>query len=118
MVLNGKKKSLMRISKKIYYEDSDKRYILEVDVEKFKDSHNLHSDLPFLSERMRIKKWNELICNLYIKKEYVVDIRALKQALNHGMILKVVHRVIQLNQEALLKPYIEKNTKLRTETKK
>ena len=43
--------------------------------------------------------------------------RSLKQALNHGIILKKVHRVIQFNQEAWLKPYIEMNTKLRTETK-
>ena len=52
---------------------------------------------------------------MYDKKEYVVHIRALKQALNHGLILKKVHRVIQFNQEAWLKPYIEMNTKLRTE---
>ena len=43
--------------------------------------------------------------------------RSLKQALNHGLILKNLHRVIQFNQEAWLKPYIEMNTKLRTETK-
>ena len=39
--------------------------------------------------------------------------RALKQALNHGLILKSVHRVIQFNQEAWLKPYIDMNTKLK-----
>ena len=42
---------------------------------------------------------------------------ALKQALNHGLMLKKVHRVIQFNQEAWLKPYIKMNTKLRTEAK-
>ena len=52
------------------------------------------------------------------KKEYVVHIRALKQALNHGLTLKKVHRVNQFNQEAWLKPYIEMNNKLRTEEKK
>ena len=54
---------------------------------------------------------------MYDKNEYVVHIRALKQALNHGLILKKVHRVIHFNQEARLKPYIEMNTKLRTEAK-
>ena len=54
---------------------------------------------------------------MYDKKEYVVHIRALKQALNNGLIFKKVHRVIQFNQKAWLKPYIEMNTKLRTETK-
>ena len=37
--------------------------------------------------------------------------KALKQALNHGLILKKVHRVIQFNQKAWLKPYIDMKTK-------
>ena len=45
------------------------------------------------------------------KENYVVHIRALKQALNRGLILKRVHRVIQFNQKAWLKPYIDLNTK-------
>ena len=66
--------------------------------------HNLHTDLLFLSERMKIKKCNKLVCNLCDNKEYVVHIKALKQALNHGLILKNVQRVIQFNQGAWLKP--------------
>ena len=66
---------------------------------------------------MKIRKCNKLVCNFYDKKEYVVHIRTLRQALNHGLILKKVHRLIQFNQEAWLKPYIETNTKLRTEAK-
>ena len=50
---------------KNYDEDSSKAYILEVNVEYPKDLHNLHSDLPFLSERMKIKKCNKFVCNLY-----------------------------------------------------
>ena len=46
-----------------------------------------------------------------------MHIRALKQTLNHGLILKKLDRVIQFNQETWLKPYIDKNTKLRTEAK-
>ena len=46
-----------------------------------------------------------------------MHIRALKQALNHGLILKKVHKVIQFNQKAWLKPYIDMNTKLRTDAK-
>ena len=41
---------------KKYYEDSDKGYIFEVDAEYPKHLHNLHSDLPFLQERMEINK--------------------------------------------------------------
>ena len=85
---------------KTYDEDSDKGYILEVHVEYPKDSHNLHSNLPFLSERMKIKICNKLVCNLHDKTEHVVHKKALKQALNHGLILKEVNIIIQFNQEA------------------
>ena len=73
---------------KNYDEGSNEVYILEVDVEYLKDLHNLHSHLPFLSKRMKNRKFNKLVCNLYGKKEYVAHIRTLKQALNHGLILK------------------------------
>ena len=102
---------------KKYDEVSDKGYILEVDVEYPKNIRSLHSDLPFLADRMEINKCIKLVCNFYDKKEHVVHIRALKQALNYGLILKKVHRVIEFNQEAWLKPYTEMNIKLRTEAK-
>ena len=47
----------------------------------------------------------------------VVHIRSLKQALNLGLVLKKVFRVIQFNQEAWLKPYIDMNTELRKQAK-
>ena len=77
---------------------------------------NFHSDLPFLPEWNKIKKCNKLVCDVHNKKNYVVHTKALKQALN-GFILTKVHRVIQFNQKAWLKPYIDMNTKLRTEAK-
>ena len=40
---------------KNYDEDSNKEYVLEVDVEYPKNLPNLHSDLPFLAERKKIK---------------------------------------------------------------
>ena len=54
---------------------------------------------------------------LCIIKKHIIHIRALKQALNHGLKLTKVHRVISFRQEAWLKPYIDMNTKLRTEAK-
>ena len=51
------------------------------------------------------------------KENYVIHISALKQALNHGLKLTKVHRVIEFKQEAWLKPYIDMNTKLRTDAK-
>ena len=73
---------------KNYDEDSNKGYFLEVDVQYPKKFHNLYSDLPFLPEKLKIKKYNKLACNVQDKKNYVAQIRALKQALNHGLILK------------------------------
>ena len=77
----------------------------------------MQSDLPFLPERMKTNKCSKFVCNLYDKNNYVVHIRSLKQALNHGLILKKVHRVIQFNQEAWLKEYIDMNTELRKQAK-
>ena len=62
---------------------------------------------------MEINKCEKLVCNLYNKKKYVAHINTLKQALNHGLKLKKIHRVIEFNQEAWLKPYIHMNTELR-----
>ena len=59
----------------------------------------------------------KLVCNINNKQNYVVHIRALKQALKHGLILKEVHNVIAFNQEAWLKLFIEMNTKLKAEAK-
>ena len=95
-----------------YDEDSDKGYILEIDIKYPKKFYDLHSDLPFLPERMKIDKCKKLVCNLRNKK-YVVHIRSLKQALNHGLKLKKVHRIIEFNQKAWLKPDIDMNTELR-----
>ena len=52
------------------------------------------------------------IANFHDKTEYVIHIRNLKQALNHGLVSKNVHRVIKFNQKAWLKPYIDMNTEL------
>ena len=78
---------------------------------------NLHKYLPFLPERKKVKKSNQSVCNISDKENYVVHIRALKQALNHILILKKVHKVIQFYQKEWLKPYIDMNAKLKTEAK-
>ena len=49
---------------KNYYEDRNKVYVLEVDVEYPKNLLNLHSDLPFLPERKETEKWKKLVCNI------------------------------------------------------
>ena len=103
---------------KDYDENNDKGYILVVDIEYPNNLFNLLCDLPFLPERKKIEKCKRLVFNMHNNKEnYVVHIRALKQALDHELILKKVHKVIQFNQKAWLKLYIDMNTKLRTEAK-
>ena len=102
---------------KNFNENNNKGYILEVDVKYPKRLHKLHSDLPFLSERMKIDKCNKLVCNLLNEKKYVTHINSLKQALNHGLKLKKIHRIIEFNQEAWFKPYIGMNTELRKAAK-
>ena len=60
-------------------------------------------DLPFLSERKRLEKVEKLVINTHEKTEYVVHVKSLKQALNHGLIFKKVHRAISINQSEWLK---------------
>ena len=60
---------------------------------------------------------SKTVCNLYNKEKYVVHIRTLKQALNHGLILKEAERIIKFNQKTWLKPYINMNSKLKIEVK-
>ena len=84
-----------------------------MDVDNPNKLQNLHSDLPFLPERMVINNTKKLVCNLNDKKNYVVHINVLKQALVHGLRLRKVHRVIEFDQEVWLKEYIDVNTELR-----
>ena len=74
--------------------------------------HNFQNDLLFLSERMKTETVEELVANLYDKKEYVIRIRNLKQALDHRLVLKQAHRTIRINQNAWLKLYTDINTDL------
>ena len=92
---------------KNYNENDKKGYILEVDVKYPKILHDLQSDLSFLPERMEINKCKKLVSNPYDKKKYVVHIKSLKQALNHELKFKKICRIIESNQEAWLKPYID-----------
>ena len=102
---------------KIYNEESDEGYSVEVDVQYPENLHNLHNDLPFLPERMKIEKVEKLVANLHDKTEYVIHKINLKQSLDHGLVLKNIHRIIKFNQNAWLKPYIDMNSDLRKKAK-
>ena len=77
---------------KNYDEDSNVGYFIKADIEYPKELHNKHSDLPFLPERMKLNKCKKLVCNLYDKKDYVDHITLLKQALNHELKIKKIHK--------------------------
>jgi hypothetical protein len=102
-------------------EDSDIGYVFEVDVEYPKELHYTHNDLPFLPEAIVPPVMNngttKLIPHLNPRSRYVVHYIALKQALQHGLVLKKVHRGIKFNQSRWLEPYIRFNTELRKRAK-
>ena len=83
--------------------------------------HELHRHLPFLPERIKFGIVEKLVNKFENKekleklenKEYVIHKRNLKQAVNHELVLKKVHRFIKLNQGTWLKPYNDMNTELR-----
>ena len=87
---------------KNYNEESDEEYFLEVHVQYLENLHDLRNDLPFLLERMKIEKVVKLVANLHDKIN-VIHISNFKKLLNHGLILKKVHRVIVFNKNAWLK---------------
>lgn len=117
--------------------DARKGYIFEVDLEYPAELHDLHADLPLAPENMSITadmtsqhyrnlleqngckhfECRKLVTTLTDKTKYVLHYRNLQLYLSLGMKLKQVHRVIQFNQEAWMKPYIDFNTERRNEAK-
>ena len=92
--------------------------ILEVDLVYPEELHDHHNDYPLCPERVEcdhgVKK---LIPNLRHKNNYVIHYKKLMQCLSLGMKLKKIHRGIKFTESAFLKPYIDKNTILRTQAK-
>ena len=70
---------------KNYDENGNIGYFLEVDINYPKELFNLHKGLPFLPESKKGNKVEKLICSTENKEKYVIHIRFLKQALNHGL---------------------------------
>ena len=71
-LLIGKKFNKFIKLLKNYDEESDEGYILEVDIEYPKKLNDLHSDVQFLPESMKINKCSKLLCNLYDKKSMLL----------------------------------------------
>ena len=81
------------------------------------DENSLHRDLPFLPERKKIVKCNKLVCSFYYKRKLCCPHKGFNRGTKSWINYKNVHRVIQFNQKAWLRPYIDMNSKLRTEAK-
>lgn len=86
--------------------NSDKSFILEIDLEYPNNLHDSHNDLPFCVENIcppngKVKK--KLIPNLMSKKKYIIHGNNLLQAIEHGLKLKVIHRILKFNQSIWLK---------------
>ena len=92
----------------------DRGYLLEVDIAYPRELHDHHNELPFMCGRMVINAVEKLVPNLYYKKRYVIHIRALAQALDHGLVLEKIHRAIEFKQSAWMCEYIDFNIRLRT----
>ena len=71
-----------------FNEEYNEEYFLEFHVPCLEILHELHNDLPSSPERMSIEKFKKLVTNLHVKPEYLIRVKILKQALNHGLILK------------------------------
>ena len=92
--------------------------ILEVDLEYPEDLHDKHNDYPYCPERVECKnRVEKLIPNLRDKTKYVIHYKNLIQCLKAGLKLKKIHNGIKFIESEWLKPYIDKNTKLRTQAK-
>ena len=66
---------------------------------------------------MKIEKVEKLIRNLQTKKEYIIHIKDLKQALNDGLAFEKLLRITKFNQKACLKSDIDVNTNPRKKAK-
>ena len=120
-----------------YKNNTKEGAILEVDLEYPEELHDLHNDYPLAPEKILITdnmlskyckdlkekenissgRVHKLVPNLKNKEKYVLHYKNLQLYLSLGMKLKKVHRVLEFTQKPWMKPYIDFNTKKRTNAK-
>ena len=117
-------------------DDSATGYMFEVDLVYPKNLHmdKMHDNFPLAPETIKIEKdmlsphqqnlgdklnvsyGSEKLClTLRDKTKYICHYKNLKFYLNQGLKLRKIHNILQFDQKAWLKPYIDLNTKLRQE---
>lgn len=95
-------------------DDNYNGYILEVDLEYPEVLHEKHNDFPLCPNKKKFGTTTKLCATLEPKYKYVIHYRNLKQALENGLILKKVHKVLKFHQSTWLAAYINFNNELRT----
>ena len=112
----------------------DTGYFFELDLEYPKKLHKIHDQYPLAPEHLEIKEemlsdfqkklgndldvkvgGSKLCLTLLDKEKYICHYRNLKLYLKKGMKIKKVRRVLEFQQAAWIKPYINLNTRLRQE---
>ena len=117
------KNQIDKIDLRKYKEDSNKGLILEVDLEYPKELHDLHNDYPLGPEKVKVTDnmlsglVHKLIPTLSNKEKYVLHYRNLDIYTDLGLRITKVHRVLEFNQSAWLKQYIDFNIDKRTNAK-
>lgn len=100
-------------------DDSNYGYIVECDIEYPESIHDEHLDLPMAPEHMIPpgSKQKKLLTTLYNKQNYVIHYRALKQIVEHGLVVKKIHKALKFTQSDWLKEYVDLNTDKRKKSK-
>ena len=117
--------------------DSETGHILEVDLLYPKEIHEANNDYPFCCEHKILEndmlspyakfiadkhelssgKSSKLIASMNNKTKYVIHEMNLKQAVDAGLILTKIHRVIEFKQKPWMKDFIDFNINKRKESK-
>lgn len=100
-------------------DNADVGYLLEIDISysNTPECHQFFSDYPILAEKKKspIGKHVKLICDLTEKKNYIISYQMLKRALQLGLLVTKIHRILKFNQSNFMEQYVSFNTKKRTE---